>query len=247
MTELPPEITLLWGLRETPRRGRKPSLSAADIVRAAIAVADAEGLAAVSMARVAAELGNATMALYRHVKSKDELLVLMADAAVGLPPELPDGDWRAQLTAWSKGIIAAFRAHPWYSNVQISGPPVGPNNLTWFDRALGALDDTPLHEGEKVGVVMALITFLHGEMRLGFELEAGYRENPEVFSAMYGRALKQLVDPREMPALAKIVQAGVFDAELYDEQELEADFTFGLNLYLDGIEAYLARRGARKQ
>ncbi|TWP46108.1 TetR/AcrR family transcriptional regulator [Lentzea tibetensis] len=245
MTELPPEITLLWGVRETPRRGRKPSLTAADITRAAIAVADAEGLAAVSMARVAAELGNATMALYRHVKSKDELLALMTDGALDPPPVLPGGDWRIGLTTWSEAIMASFQKHPWYAQVTISGPPIGPNNLAWFDRGLSALEDTPLEEGEKVGIVMGLITYLHGELRLSFELAEGYRENPEAFSRVYAAALRRFVDPREMPALAKVVDAGVFDYDtLYDEQDLGADFNFGLNLYLDGIAAYLDRRSS---
>jgi AcrR family transcriptional regulator len=80
--ELPADVALMWGLRDVTKRGPKPSLSVEDIVRAAIEIADAEGLAAVSMARVAERLGNSTMALYRHVKSKDELLILMSDAAL---------------------------------------------------------------------------------------------------------------------------------------------------------------------
>ena len=84
-TGLPAEIALLWGLREAPRRGRKPSLTVQDVTRAAIEVADAEGLGAVSMARVAKQLGNSTMALYRYVESKESLLKLMADAALDEP------------------------------------------------------------------------------------------------------------------------------------------------------------------
>ena len=83
--DLPAEIALLWGLRETPRRGRKPSLSVTEITQAAIEVADAEGIAAVSMARVAQQLGNSTMALYRHLKSKDELLKPVSYTHLTLP------------------------------------------------------------------------------------------------------------------------------------------------------------------
>ena len=243
--DLPAEIALLWGLRETPRRGRKPSLSVAEITRAAIEVADAEGLAAVSMARVAQQLGNSTMALYRHVKSKDELLALMSDAALEDPPPMPaDGDWRAGLTLWATTVLTTFRRHPWYARIPLAGPPVGPKNLAWFDSALGTLADTPLNEGEKVGVVMGLLTFVHGEMRLTAELSESFRENPEAFGPSYARALRQLVDPRRLPALGRVVAAGVFDhGNLYEEAEVDADFAFGLDLYLDGVAAYLARRG----
>src|ERR1041384_3688436 len=130
------------------KRGRKPTIDAADITRAAIAVADAEGLAAVSMARVAKEMGNATMALYRHVKSKDELLALMWDAAMEEPPPLPDGEWRDRLGVWARALLRAIRRRPGFLRIPISGPPVGPGNLAWLDSALTALGGTPLQPGE---------------------------------------------------------------------------------------------------
>ncbi|HWO63806.1 MAG TPA: TetR/AcrR family transcriptional regulator [Umezawaea sp.] len=238
--DLPADVTLLWGLRETARRGRKPSLTVADITRAAVEVADAEGLGAVSMAKVAERLGNATMALYRYVKSKNDLLLLMADAAIGLPPVLPeDLEWRDGLAVWVREVLAALRAHPWVVQIPISGPPVGPNNLSWFDSALGALGDTGLSEEDKVGVVMGLLTYVQGEARLSIDLSAGFRENPEAFGRQYGLALTTLVDPRRFPALSRVVAAGVFDGEVPYEEEV--DGMFGLNLYLDGVAAFIER------
>jgi AcrR family transcriptional regulator len=244
-TDLPEEVALLWGLREAPRKGPRPTLTAADITRAAVAVADAEGLAAVSMSRVASELGNSTMALYRHVRSKDELLVLMADVAVGDPPDLPaDGDWRSGLTLWARSIVAVAKRHPWFARLPITGPPVGPKNLAWFESALEALSGTSLEEGEKVGVVMSLLTYVHGQIRLGSELAAGYAQNPEAFSRRYAAVLARVVDPRRMPALSRVVAAGVFDVDsLLDDQDSGADFEFGLVLFLDGVSGYLAARG----
>ena len=241
--DLPADVTLLWGLRETARRGRKPSLTVADITRAAIEVADAEGLGAVSMAKVAERLGNATMALYRYVKSKNDLLLLMADAAIGLPPALPeDLEWRDGLAVWVREVLAALRAHPWVVQIPITGPPVGPNNLSWFDSALGTLRDTGLSEEEKVGVVMGLLTYVQGEARMSIDLSAGFRENPEAFGRQYGLALTTVVDPLRFPALSKVVAAGVFDGEVpYDE---EVDGMFGLNLYLDGVAAFIERARA---
>jgi AcrR family transcriptional regulator len=246
-TELPDDVALLWGLRESGRRGPRATLTTDDITRAALALADADGLGAVSMARVAAELGNSTMALYRHVRSKDELLALMADAALEDPPDLPaDVDWRAGLTVWAERSLASVRKHPWYAQLPIAGPPIGPTSLAWFDRALHALAGTGLSEPDKVGVVMAMLTYVHGEMRLRSSLGAGLEANPEAFGARYGQLLHRLVDPRRLPALSAVIAAGVFDVDnLYEEGDAEAEFAFGFSLFLDGIERFIeTRRGA---
>ncbi|WP_083268640.1 TetR/AcrR family transcriptional regulator [Lentzea guizhouensis] len=225
------------------KRGRKPTIDAADITRAAIAVADAEGLAAVSMARVAQEMGNATMALYRHVKSKDELLALMWDAAMEEPPPLPDGDWRDKLGSWARAVLMAIRRRPWFLQIPVSGPPVGPKNLAWLDSALTALEDTPLEPGEKIGVVMGLSTFVQGEARLTATLTQGFQDDPAQFNHQYGQALREIVDPRAMPSLAKVIAAGVFDEDdVLDVDDIGADFDFGLQLFLNGVAAHIGGR-----
>lgn len=225
------------------KRGRKPTIDAADITRAAIAVADAEGLAAVSMARVAQELGNSTMALYRHVKSKDELLALMWDSAMEEPPPLPDGEWRDKLGFWAKAVLAAIRRRPWFLQIPISEPPSGPKNLAWLDSALTALEGVPLEPGEKIGVVMGLSTFVQGEARLIGTLAQGFEDDPARFNHQYGQRLREIVDPREMPALAEIVEAGVFDLDdVARVEDLGADFDFGLHLFLEGVAAHIGRR-----
>ena len=242
LPELPADVALMWRLRETPRRGPKPSLTLDDIVRAAIEIADEENdLAAVSMARVAERLGNSTMALYRHVKSKDDLLVLMSDAAIERPDPTPAGiDWRTGLTFWADNVLTAIRRHPWYARIPISGPPAGPNNLAWFDAALGVLNDTGLPEEAKVGIVMGLITYVQGEVRMAFDLARGYADNPAAFQ-QFGATLARVADPRVYPAVARTVEAGVFDEVGSFEEDNEADFDFGLQLYLDGVAAFIDR------
>jgi AcrR family transcriptional regulator len=254
MTEdggLPDDVALLWGLRSTGRRGRKASLTVQDITRAAVRVADAEGLAAVSMARVAKELGNSTMALYRHVRSKDELLLLMSDMALDDPPEaLGEGDWRTRLTVWAEAVLGMIRQHPWYREIPISGPPVGPRNLLWLDRALAALGGTGLAEVDKLSVVMGLLPLVHGQARLSLDLASGYAADPESFGTAYATSLARMVDPARFPALSTLVAAGVFDpttpgagldpARQFDE--LDAEFRFALTCYFDGVAGFIARR-----
>jgi AcrR family transcriptional regulator len=245
MTEenaLSSDLQLLWGRRETPRRGPKPALTVYDITQAAIEVADAEGLDAVSMARVAAHLGNSTMALYRHVKSKRELLLLMADAALEDPPEFPDdGDWRAGMTQWAYGVLASAQRHPWFIRIPISGPPVGPRNLAWFDCALGTLSRIDMPHEAKYGLVMGLVTYVQGAYRLNIELAQGFAANPAAFSNAYAAGLREVVDPRRLPTLGTMVAAGFFDVVDDFDVEDNRDFDFGLSVYLDGVAAQIEK------
>ncbi|MEV4315915.1 TetR/AcrR family transcriptional regulator [Actinocrispum sp. NPDC049592] len=240
--ELSPDLVLLWRLRETPKRGPKPGLMVDDIVTAAVEVADAEGLDAVSMARVAAHLGNSTMALYRHIKSKRELLMLMADAALEEPPEFPaDADWRAGMTLWARGVFAAVSRHRWFVHIPISAPPFGPRNLMWFDRALGTLRGLDLPHEIKYSLVMGLVTYVQGGYRLALDLAAGYAENPAPFSGSYAAGLRKVVDPHQLPALAEMVADGFFEGAEDFEPSDTGDFDFGLSVYLDGVAAQIER------
>ena len=118
---LPASLDAAWGRRARPTKGPKPGLSLERIVAAAVALAHAEGLGAVSMARVASELGSSPMSLYRYVDAKDELLALMVDAALGDPPPPPAGEgWRDGLARWAWGYHDALRRHPWALHVPIS-------------------------------------------------------------------------------------------------------------------------------
>src|SRR6185437_7160180 len=163
--QLPPSLELLWGLREPGSRGPRRGLTLARIVDAGIHVAQTEGVGALSMARIAKELGVGTMSLYRYVASKDELLTTMVDAGLGAPPPPAAGeDWRAGLTRWAVGVRAAYQANPWALRVPISGPPLGPNNVAWLDNALATMAGAPLTEQEKLSCVMLVSGFVRNDV-----------------------------------------------------------------------------------
>jgi AcrR family transcriptional regulator len=132
-------IDPIWTRPEPGRR--RASHSREQIAAAAIAIADAEGLEAVSMRRVARELGAGTMTLYHYVRTKDDLLALMDDAIMGevlvAPGKLP-ADWRAALTAIAGHSRAAFQRHPWAFD-GLRNSRGGPNSLRHFEQSLGAV------------------------------------------------------------------------------------------------------------
>src|SRR3954471_954107 len=99
-----------WAPRPSPTRGPRPTLTLDRIADAAIAIADAEGLAAVSMQRVAADLGYTKMSLYRYLPGKTEMVAVMLERAIGDPPAV-GGDWRQALTTWATALLNAHRGH----------------------------------------------------------------------------------------------------------------------------------------
>jgi AcrR family transcriptional regulator len=235
---IPASVAAAWGRRERPSRGPKPGLSVERIVDAGVRVASSEGLPAVSMARVAQELGTSTMSLYRYVKAKDELMMLMADAALGLPPSVaPEEGWRDALSRWAWSQHERMRLHPWAVRVPIAGPPTTPNQVALMESVLWALRGTALPEDEKASVLLLLSGYVRNEATLTAELmAAGFISDEQMMG--YSRILATLTDPERFPALHTLLKAGVFDRADPPEKE----FGFGLERILDGIEALIASR-----
>jgi AcrR family transcriptional regulator len=165
---LPPGLDLLWGRRERGRRGPRPGLSADAIVIAAMRLADAEGLEAVSMARVAAELGFTTMSLYRYVTNKDELLALMWNAsALGAENLVIEGaGWRERLRTWAVIQRDMLDRHPWLTQMPMAAPPVAPNSLHFVEQGLATMDGTALADTEKIRIIGLLSSYTLSEARM---------------------------------------------------------------------------------
>jgi AcrR family transcriptional regulator len=236
---IPPGIELAWGLRERGSRGPKRGLALEAIVEAGIAVAGREGIESVSMARVARQLGVGTMSLYRYVASKDELVTLMVDTALGPPASPPDGDregWREGLTRWALGVRTAYRKQPWTLKVPITGPPLGPNNVAWMESALSALRETPLTEQQKLSTLLLLSGFVRNDSTLNADFAAGAADRRQ--TPTYGAILSELTDAARFPALHQAIASGELDDE---DEDFESDFEFGLSRILDGIGVLIER------
>jgi AcrR family transcriptional regulator len=185
------------------------------------------------MAKVAERLGFTTMSLYRYVNSKDELLVLMADAANAEPPPPPatPESWRDGMHAWTKGIFDTYRRHPWLLQVAASGPPAGPSQLVWMEAGLQNLSGLEIPEPVKLQIIQLLHGYARGEAQLSTDLS---RLDPAAdASARYGDILRTVIDPQKHPALHRLVASGIFDGPTeYDE---DIDFGFGVSTVLDGV------------
>ncbi|GAA1871718.1 TetR/AcrR family transcriptional regulator [Asanoa iriomotensis] len=241
MPELPPGVDVLWGRREQAKRGPRPNLSIEQIVDAAIDVATADGLGEVSMSKVSDRLGKSAMSLYRYVRNKDELLQLMMDvSAVKAPPPEPDDTlgWRPNLERWAHELVGLYRSHAWVLHIPIGPtPPIGPGQLTWLDRALACLRPTRLPAEIRIGVVMLLLTFIRGQVRMTQEINQT-AVSPAEGQPTYGEMMRTVVDKHRLPDLARIVDEGVFDdpGEGISDQEFDLEVQFGFMMIFDGIE-----------
>jgi AcrR family transcriptional regulator len=241
--DLPRGVALAWGVAANPQRGPKRELSIERIVDAAVEIADAGGLSAVSMASVAASLGFTTMSLYRYVSAKDDLVLLMSEAGFGTPPEIvrEADDWREGLRRWSHAQIGVYERHPWLLDIPITGTPMTPNSLAWLDAALEVLKDQPLDAEEKLSIALAVIA----QTRWRGSIERGYREAalasgmPEdAIDSTAARMLGELITAEEFPYLRVLLDEGAFAPGPDDP------FEFGLDRVLDGIESYIATQPA---
>ncbi|MCT7658192.1 TetR/AcrR family transcriptional regulator [Mycobacterium deserti] len=220
---LPRALKILW--RDPQPEGRGRGLSRPRIVAAAVELADAEGLAALSMARLADRLGCGTMSLYRHVASKDDLVTFMLSTAPGPPPSTYSADWCVALENWAAGLWDVYHRHPWVLQAAAAGPPADPGQLAWLDAGLAALGGTGLAERDKLAAVMAILHFVRGAAAL--DIEAGGAETPG-----FATLLRRVVTADRFPALAAAIADGVFDQPDHDRR---ADFRSGLAQILDGV------------
>lgn len=243
--DLPSAVATAWGVRERPRKGPKPALTLDRIVAAALDVADTEGLAAVSMARVATAAGTAPMSLYRHVSSKEELLDLMVDEVFGSAdwPRPANGDWRGGMAGWAVAMLRAIRAHPWVVRIPVNSLPILPHQVTWFESALVALRDTGLSEARKASVILLVAGYVRNvastEGDIANAVMASGQDMNEWMTS-YADQIQQVASPERFPAIAAFIAAGVFDAA----DDPDDEFNFGLERILDGIGVLIEREAA---
>jgi AcrR family transcriptional regulator len=242
---LPESLRRLWGVSAVDARGTRQALSVERVVAAAIAVADEHGLAAVSMSRVAEQLGASTMALYRHVASKEELLTLMVDGAAGPPPKLPlDAGWRPATEAWARALARVSRG--WVIEIPISGPPIGPNSVAWTETGLRALRDSGLDPLQRLAVVTTLSGYVrqHAALLQSMSVQTGGRPQREV-ELEWRQTVGRLIDPQRFPELSSVLALWASYPQ-GDDPEGDPDFDFGLSCILEGV-ARLADVDARQR
>jgi DNA-binding transcriptional regulator YhcF (GntR family) len=238
--------------RETTSVPRRPAPSHTDdpapaldrIVRRGIAIADAEGLAAVSMRRVGVELGTATMSLYRHVADKEDLVTRMIDAAfgeVGALPDPPPSGWRAAVESAAHDLWATFRRHPWLAAaLSFTRPQPTAAGMAYSDRVLTALEELRLDPVTAFSAHLIVFDHVRGaatSLEPEREAEADTGLSDDEWMDVQAPELRATMAARDLPVLTRTMDALM--AHGYDH-DLDALFATGLTWLLDGLERRLA-------
>lgn len=239
-------LELLWrDPTHAPRHGPRQRLGVDAVVAAATDLADAGGLEAVTMRRVAEELGVAAMTLYTYVPGKAELLDLMLDAAYArMPREDTSGQpWRRRLAAIAEENRALFSRHPWAATVSTGRPPLGPGLMAKYEHELSALDGLGLDDVEMDASLTYLLSFVQACARTAAEVRASQQDSAvddEQWWAANAPLLARVFDERLFPTAARVgAAAGAAYGSAYSPGHA---YDFGLRRVLDGLAALIDSR-----
>ena len=236
-------LDLLWGHdgKTRPARGPKPGLTLGQIVTTAVDLADREGLAALSMRKVAGELGVGAMSLYRYVPGKGELIDLMVDHLNGPEEELArraGEGWRATLEFVAESSWTLYTTHPWILQVNQARPILGPNSMASFEAALEAMSGLGLTGREQVALLVSLDNLVTGAARSHVLYQQAAQQ-----SGMTDEEFWSTQEPYIVEAMSggRFPRMTALPEDTFSESG-EAVMRFGLRALLDGFETFLASR-----
>lgn len=229
---------LLWDDRAPSTRGPKAAFSPAEVVEAAIGIADADGLAAVTMQAVSAQLGLTTMAIYRYFPNKEALYDAIVDAGMGLPPPTsPRAEWRAEVTRWAHAKREMLCARPWLAELPFVAAPHGPNWLAWLEALAAPLSRTglnPADVGQMIGVIDG---YTRGASDTSISLARARARgvSEQEWAAAVGADLGRAIGDPRFPSFAAILTAPS-DGQ---PRTMAEGFDFGLQRVLDGVALHI--------
>lgn len=236
-------LELLWRVGRPARRGPRPGLSVGVVVESATALADREGLGAITMRRLAGDLGVAAMTLYTYVPGKAELLDLMLDAAYGVMPraDTTGQSWRSRLTAVAGENRALFRDHPWAAEVSAVRPPLGPGLIAKYEHELKALEGLGLDDVTMDAALTHLLGFVQACARAEADVAALRTDvDDQRWWEANAPLLERVLDPGRYPLASRVGSAaGAAHGAAYSP---EHTWNFGLARVLDGLAALIEGR-----
>ncbi|MEU6243518.1 TetR/AcrR family transcriptional regulator [Streptomyces sp. NPDC047024] len=243
-------LELLWRVpggasgREDSRRGPKQGLTVDAVVQAAVELADAEGLDALTMRNIAQRLGVTPMTLYTYVPGKAELLDLMLDFVYLRMPrdDRAAAPWREKVEAVARENRDLYDRHPWVATMSTARPPLGPGLMAKYEHELAAFDGLGLDDVERDAALTFLLDFVRSVARATLDTKAAARDSA-MSDAQWWEAneplLAKVFDPARFPLASRVGSAaGAAHQGMYNPDHA---FTFGLHRIMDGLAQLMSR------
>jgi AcrR family transcriptional regulator len=232
---------LLWEDRSRSTRGPKAAFAPEDVVRAAMGIADEDGLGAVTMQAVSARLGFTTMAVYRYFPNKEALYDAIVDAGMGLPPSYarPRRSWRVEVSQWAHAKREMLCSRPWLAELPFVAAPHGPNWLAWLEALadpLSSIGLSPIDVGQMISVIDG---YTRGASDTSISLARSRARgiSEQEWAAAVGADLGRAIGDPRFPKFAAIITTPSEGRT----RTMEESFDFGLQRCLDGIEQYIVK------
>jgi AcrR family transcriptional regulator len=237
-------LKLLWEGNEPPKRGPRPKVELKALVTAAIAIADTEGLGAVSTRRVAEKVGISPMSFYTYIPGKAELLDLMLDTVsgqdIGEVPEFDPAQWRSNLTLMAFGLREFYLRHPWVIDLATHRPVLGPGTMAAYELALRAVDGLGLAPAEMDMMVATIGSYAIGSARPQAQARK-VREATGLTDDQWWYTIEPYLSTRDYSPYPVAQRIGPIIGELYGLGDPDMSFKFGIERLLDGFAVLIER------
>ncbi len=231
MTELP--VTPHYAQLAWKLQGNEPTkkLNTRKVVEGAIELVNKEGLENLSIRKLSEHLGFTTMAVYRHIESREELLILMMEMGMGAPPDSIQAStsWQQALHHWGNELFARYRTHPWLLDLPSPGMPTTPNHILWVEYILRAMKPCKLPLQQKLDAALLIDGHVRNIASLTRQDKVRGSEAAPVSPSTW---LRQFINTGEYPEYAKVLREGVLE-----DDATGPDLSFGLQCIIAGLEA----------
>ncbi|MHA6300036.1 TetR/AcrR family transcriptional regulator [Devosia sp. CAU 1758] len=239
-------LNLLWGRVEAPKRGPKARVAVADLVKAAVTIADSEGIEAVSTRRVAEAVGISPMSFYTHIPDKSVLIDLMLDAVSGGADEVDmpvfdPGRWRENVTIVARAYRDFYLRHPWALQVGTHRPVLGPNTMRSYEAILSAVDGLGLDEVEMDMTVTLITNYVYGAVRDAARANL-VKQQTGMSDEEWWYTIAPFLETLDYSRYPVASRVGPVVGELYGLGDPARAFEFGLARLLDGISMLIASK-----
>lgn len=226
---IPSAVLLAWGATPTTTKGPKPRWTLDELLETAVRLGDEEGINAISMSGLAKALGSGIMSLYRYVESREDLVILAADHALG-PGTTPVGDtWQERLWEWVSDLRSAYEQHPWLTATPVGTEPLLPSYLCRLETGLECLEQIGLPGERAITVLTMLWTYTRGDVEQEAHLTAVAGDQPAQINQFVAQRLRSISGDHQLSRVLAALESE--PAPKVDGDEFKA----AINIIVNGL------------